>query len=111
MAEKARLVRENELLRTRVERLGGYEPVDSAPNARFQGGTTQEGLKLGPASGAACTDLEELERITVQRVFEQVGGDKEQAQKLLGISRATLYRKIKRYGIETRMAAKKAAGE
>ena len=29
----------------------------------------------------------------------QVDGDKEQAQKLLGISRATLYRKIKRYGI------------
>jgi DNA-binding NtrC family response regulator len=110
MAEKARLVRENELLRTRVERLGGYEPVDSTPNARFQAGTTQEGLKLGPAS-AACTDLEELERITVQRVFEQVGGDKEQAQKLLGISRATMYRKIKRYGIETRMAEKKAAGE
>ena len=47
----------------------------------------------------------------MQRVFEQVGGDKEQAQKLLGISRATLYRKIKRYGIETRLAQKEAAGE
>jgi DNA-binding NtrC family response regulator len=49
-----------------------------------------------------CTDLEELERLTVQRVFELVHGDKLQAQKMLGISRATLYRKIKRYGIETR---------
>lgn len=38
----------------------------------------------------------------MQRVFEQVDGDKEKAQKLLGISRATLYRKIKRYGIQTR---------
>ncbi len=38
----------------------------------------------------------------MQRVFEQVDGDKEQAQKLLGISRATLYRKLKRYGIRTR---------
>jgi DNA-binding NtrC family response regulator len=46
-------------------------------------------------------DLEELERLTVERVFEQVSGNKEQAQKLLGISRATLYRKIKRYGIPT----------
>jgi DNA-binding NtrC family response regulator len=54
------------------------------------------------APGAhSCTDLEELERLTVRRVFELVKGDKEQAQKLLGISRATLYRKIKRYGITT----------
>ena len=52
----------------------------------------------------ACTDLEDLERRTMQRVFEQVDGDKEQAQKLLGISRATLYRKIKRYGIRKRPA-------
>jgi DNA-binding NtrC family response regulator len=48
------------------------------------------------------TDLGELERFTVRRVFEQVDGDKEKAQKLLGISRATLYRKLKRYGIQTR---------
>ena len=61
---------------------------------------------LAPAAAALCTDLEELERLTVRRVFEQVGGDKEQAQKLLGISRATLYRKIKRYGIETRRRGK-----
>ncbi len=38
----------------------------------------------------------------MQRVFEQVDGDKEKAQKLLGISRATMYRKLKRYGIQTR---------
>jgi DNA-binding NtrC family response regulator len=52
-----------------------------------------------------CTDLEELERLTVQRVFEQVHGDKLQARKLLGISRATLYRKMKRYGIKTRQGS------
>jgi DNA-binding NtrC family response regulator len=106
MAEKARLVQENELLRTRVEKLGGYGPADGDSNAGMQGG-----VKMAPASVALCTDLEELERLTVRRVFEQVGGDKEQAQKLLGISRATLYRKIKRYGIETRLAQKEAAGE
>ena len=89
MAEKARLVRENDLLRTRLQ--GRTKPGSTPP--------------------APCTDLEELERLTVQRVFEQVGGDKEQAQKLLGISRATLYRKIKRYGIETRLARRKASGQ
>jgi DNA-binding NtrC family response regulator len=43
--------------------------------------------------------LDELERLTIQRVFEKVGGDKEKARELLGISRATLYRKLKRYQI------------
>jgi DNA-binding NtrC family response regulator len=55
-------------------------------------------LKLGPAIPTA-TDLEEIERDTIQRVFDQVNGDKEMAGRLLGISRATLYRKIKRYNI------------
>ena len=48
---------------------------------------------------ASNTDLEELERDTIQRVFEQVQGDKARARKMLGISRATLYRKLKRYNI------------
>jgi len=58
----------------------------------------------------SCTDLEELERRTVRRVFELVKGDKEEAQRLLGISRATLYRKIKRYGIKARSEAEKGSG-
>lgn len=83
MVEKVRLVRENKYLRSRLQ------------------SETQSGV----SPRLLCTDLEELERITVQRVFEQVDGDKEQAQKLLGISRATLYRKIKRYGIRMRARA------
>ncbi len=50
-----------------------------------------------PGSEAHTSDLEDLERITIQRVFEQVKGDKVLAGKILGISRATLYRKLKRY--------------
>ncbi len=45
------------------------------------------------------TDLEDIERATIQRVFEQVHGDKALAGRMLGISRATLYRKLKRYNI------------
>jgi DNA-binding NtrC family response regulator len=113
MAEKARLVRENEILRTRLQTHGGYGPTDDLATGTAQ----QMGLrslgrtKLAPTPPAPCTDLEEVERLTVQRVLEQVGGDKEQAQKLLGISRATLYRKIKRYGIEMRLARGKASGQ
>ncbi|HXW93094.1 MAG TPA: sigma-54 dependent transcriptional regulator [Terriglobales bacterium] len=52
---------------------------------------------------AACsTDLEDIERATIERVFEQVKGDKSLAGKMLGISRATLYRKLKRYNIGVR---------
>jgi len=50
----------------------------------------------------SSTDLEDIERATIQRVFEQVKGDKTLAGRMLGISRATLYRKLKRYNIEHR---------
>ena len=42
----------------------------------------------------STTDLEDIERATIQRVFEQVNGDKALAGRMLGISRATLYRKL-----------------
>jgi DNA-binding NtrC family response regulator len=51
------------------------------------------------ATGLDNSDLEEIERATITRVFEQVQGDKVLAGKMLGISRATLYRKLKRYNI------------
>jgi transcriptional regulator of acetoin/glycerol metabolism len=58
----------------------------------------------------SSTDLEELERETILRVFEQTKGDKLLTGRMLGISRATLYRKLKRYNIglnprETAVAA------
>ena len=51
------------------------------------------------AVSSSPSDLEDIERITIQRVFEQVKGDKTLAGKMLGISRATLYRKLKRYNL------------
>jgi transcriptional regulator of acetoin/glycerol metabolism len=56
------------------------------------------------ASSPNSTDLEDIERATIERVFEQVNGDKVLAGKMLGISRATLYRKLKRYNIGGRAA-------
>ncbi len=71
-------------------------------------------LDSEPATATASesrtsTDLEDLERVTIQRVFEQVNGDKVLAGKMLGISRATLYRKLKRYNIELKGAVKVVA--
>jgi two-component system response regulator AtoC len=51
------------------------------------------------STGLSSNDLEDIERATIERVFEQVKGDKVMAGKMLGISRATLYRKLKRYNI------------
>ena len=56
-------------------------------------------------SSSASSDLEDIERTTIQRVFEQVHGDKALAGKMLGISRATLYRKLKRYNLLRSSAA------
>jgi DNA-binding NtrC family response regulator len=60
---------------------------------------------MDESAASSNTDLEELERETIQRVFEQVHGDKARARKMLGISRATLYRKLKRYNIGFAKAA------
>jgi two-component system, NtrC family, response regulator AtoC len=58
-----------------------------------------EEAQTNPAAPPSTTDLEDIERATIQRVFEQVKGDKALAGRMLGISRATLYRKLKRYNI------------
>ena len=50
-------------------------------------------------SALSTTALAEMERMTILRVFEQANGDKALAGRMLGISRATLYRKLKRYNI------------
>ena len=58
-----------------------------------------------PAAGTALTSLAgvslaELEREAIEKTLEMVGGNREQAAKLLGIGERTLYRKIKEYGVE-----------
>ncbi len=90
-------VRELENCVERAVALGNREVItlqDLPPAIRAY----ENQLSLGAATVTA-TDLEEIEKDTIQRVFDQVNGDKEMAGKLLGISRATLYRKIKRYNI------------
>jgi two-component system, NtrC family, response regulator AtoC len=58
------------------------------------------------ATALSTTALADLERMTILRVFEQAGGDKALTGKMLGISRATLYRKLKRYNIPVRPSHK-----
>jgi DNA-binding NtrC family response regulator len=106
-------VRELQNCIERAVALGGLETIDVADlPANLQGLVRKSSAIRLPAP--PTTDLEELEHATIQRVLDQVTGDKVLAGKMLGISRATLYRKIKRYGIETgprgATAAKAASG-
>jgi two-component system, NtrC family, response regulator AtoC len=57
-----------------------------------------------PVSVAPVGDLEEIERASIEHVLQSVGGDKELACKKLGISRATLYRRLKQYNIPANSA-------
>ena len=65
------------------------------------GGTLSE--TRSECGDLSATDLQELERTTIQRVFEETNGDKALTGRMLGISRATLYRKLKRYNIGQRV--------
>lgn len=97
-------VRELENAIERAVALGSQETlkVHELPPALHNGRvaeTVSERIISQPRPAVSDTDLEVLERATIQRVFEQVNGDKALAGKMLGISRATLYRKLKRYNI------------
>lgn len=43
--------------------------------------------------------LAEMERQAIMQALLQVGGDKSEAARRLGIGKSTLYRKLKRYGM------------
>jgi DNA-binding NtrC family response regulator len=94
-------VRELENCVERAVALGDGKTIDASdlPSTIASASPSSESV-LGMANGAvSTTDLEDIERATIERVFEQVKGDKVLAGKMLGISRATLYRKLKRYNI------------
>ena len=95
-------VRELENCIERATALGDGRKIDVAdlpPAITSQLAIAQSDSSVSTHSSLSSTDLEDIERATIQRVFEQVNGDKVTAGKMLGISRATLYRKLKRYNI------------
>jgi DNA-binding NtrC family response regulator len=97
-------VRELENCLERAVALGDRRVID-LPDLPHNVAAVSTGLESGTLplmTTLPSTDLEDIERVTIQRVFEQVKGDKALAGKMLGISRATLYRKLKRYKIGTR---------
>ena len=67
-----------------------------------------EGLKLSgnsrstQESSESITSLEEMEKAHIIKVLIETHYNKSRASEILGIDRATLYRKAQRYGIDLR---------
>ena len=106
-------VRELENCIERAVALGDGHIIDvgDMPGGIVTAAQMTDRIGLPSTPDATSTDLEDIERVTIQRVFEQVNGDKILAGKMLGISRATLYRKLKRYNIGTRVSMPSAASQ
>jgi two-component system, NtrC family, response regulator AtoC len=100
-------VRELENCIARGVTLGDQEVIDVQdlpPSIRTEQPASQV-MTAQDAASLSTTALAEMEKMTILRVFEQANGDKALAGKMLGISRATLYRKLKRYNIPLRGGA------
>jgi len=103
-------VRELENCVARAVTLGDRQVIDVndlPPAIRAEGGGAPQ-TAFSDGSLLSTTALAEMERMTILKVFEQANGDKALAGRMLGISRATLYRKLKRYNISIRSNAEKA---
>ena len=97
-------IRELENCVARAVTLGDRKTIDAVdlpPAIRAEGGEASPSSVQESAS-LSTTALAEMERMTILKVFEQAKGDKALAGRMLGISRATLYRKLKRYNISLR---------
>jgi len=100
-------VRELENCIARAITLGDRKVIDVGdlpPAIRSESGGSVNNTSTD-AAAISTTALAEMERMTILRVFEQANGDKALAGKMLGISRATLYRKLKRYNIALKSEA------
>jgi two-component system response regulator AtoC len=98
-------IRELENCIARAVTLGDRHIIDVGdlpPAIRTDAASSPTTASSQDTASLSTTALAEMERMTILRVFEQAHGDKALAGKMLGISRATLYRKLKRYNIPMR---------
>jgi len=66
-----------------------------------------------PAIGAAGIDfnavIDRIETKLILEALERTGGNKNQAARLIGLNRTTLIEKIKKKGLESRVAAREGS--
>jgi len=88
-----RNVVENMVVLAAGEKLG----VQDLPSEIYQPAGEAAGAQLSQLAGIS---LEEAEKQLIRNTLKMVGGNREQAAKILGIGERTLYRKIKEYELK-----------
>jgi DNA-binding NtrC family response regulator len=89
-------------LRNVVERATMLSDADTIEPADLDLPTVSRGTKPAPGiddNSGDVTRLEDSERIHIQRVLEAAKGSRTRAASMLGISRSTLWDKMKRFGL------------
>ncbi|MEE8670159.1 MAG: sigma 54-interacting transcriptional regulator [Heyndrickxia coagulans] len=93
-------VRELRNLMERMVILSEKPFIDRASLLRFfQGNETQPSGSAIPESGTLPVEKENMEKQLIEKALRKAGGNKSAAAKELGISRVTLYQKLKKFGI------------
>lgn len=77
--------------------------------------TSEKGAKILPFPGnnlfvaKKVQTINELESVAIEKAISEYNGNLTEAARALGIGRATLYRKVKQYGLDPSNARKKRA--
>jgi DNA-binding NtrC family response regulator len=82
-----------------VEDLPSIQPPGDAPGIPAG---SPAGASAGASPSATTLDLQQIERETIERALRRFSGNRSAAAEALGISRRTLQRKLKEYGINER---------
>jgi transcriptional regulator of acetoin/glycerol metabolism len=90
-------VRQLENVLQRLVVLAGEEPITVDVVAADD--TLRDTLQGDPNSRHAVFSLERSEREQIRNALEASRGNRARAAQMLGISRATIFRKIKEYGL------------
>ena len=77
-------------------RIANPERSSNASARTYDIAQSDRGIEMHGLPSFSC---DELERIAIEQVLEQCGGRVSEAARTLGLSRATLYRRRKRYGL------------
>ena len=77
-------------------------PAEIRGSGQLQAPKTNCGAAAPAAPAAASGILAEAEREALVEILRECGGNVEQAAQKLGVSRATVYRRMKQYGIKMR---------
>jgi DNA-binding NtrC family response regulator len=71
------------------------------PNIRVRDLPPEITQKSRPRAGDDTLDLQEQERVMIERALERFGGNRRKAAEALNISTVTLWRRMKQYGISS----------